>query len=338
MDRLQRLYRLHGILKGRRYPVPRQALLDELACSSASLTRLIAELRDLLGAPIEYEREAGGYRYSHDSFELPGLWFTPGELTALFTAQKLLAEAQPGLLDSQLAPLRGRIEAILAQEHLGAGELGRRVRILRMAARPPDTAIFQTVAGATARRRRLKLRYHARDNDAVSERPVSPQRLIHYRDNWYLDAWCHQRNALRSFALDRIRAALALDSPALDIPDADLDAHFAGSYGIFAGAPTHTATLRFTPERARWVAEERWHPRQQGRWLEDGRFELAIPYADPRELIMDILKYGPDVEVVAPDELRAEVARRLQAGAAQYHPDQSLPDSPPPRGQGGAAG
>lgn len=318
MDRLQRLYRLHGLLKARRYPVPRQTLLDELACSSASLTRLIAELRDLLGAPIEYDREAGGYRYSHDRFELPGLWFTPGELTALFTAQKLLAEAQPGLLDGQLAPLRGRIETILAQEHLGAGELTRRVRILRMAARPPDTTVFQTVAGATARRLRLELRYHARESDTVSQRQVSPQRLIHYRDNWYLDAWCHQRDALRSFALDRIRAATELEAPALDLPDPDLDAHFAGAYGIFAGAPRHTALLRFTPERARWVAEEQWHPRQQSRWLEDGRFELAIPYADPRELIMDILKYGPDVEVAAPPELRAEVARRLAAAAAQY--------------------
>jgi proteasome accessory factor C len=73
----------------------------------------------------------------------------------------------------------------------------------------------------------------------------------------------------------------------------------------------HTAVLRFTAERARWVANEEWHPEQRGEFLPDGRYQLSLPYADPRELIMDILKYGPDVEVVAPDSLRAAVAERL---------------------------
>ena len=105
-----------------------------------------------------------------------------------------------------------------------------------------------------------------------------------------------------------------LDARADDIPDADLDRHFATAYGIFAGQPTATAVLRFTPERARWVADETWHPEQQTRWLPDGRFELRVPYSDPRELVMDILKYGPDVEVVAPEALRTAVQRRARNG------------------------
>lgn len=315
---MQRIYKLHQLLAAHRYPVPRARLEAELECSRASLTRILAELRDHFDAPIEFDRDAGGYRYSRAAFELPGLWFTPAELLALFAAQQLLSEAQPGLLEAQLAPLKGRIEKLLEQEHLGSGELARRVKILRMAARQPDTRAFQTVAGATAQRRRLVFSYHGRERDAVTEREVSPQRLVHYRDNWYLDAWCHTRGALRSFALDRIRAARMTDAAAGDLADADLDAHFAGAYGIFAGRPQHTAVLRFTAERARWVADELWHPQQQGRWLEDGRFELAVPYADPRELLLDLLKYGPDVEVAAPDALRQEIAARLKAAAAQY--------------------
>jgi proteasome accessory factor C len=320
MDRMQRIYRLHHVLSGHRYPVSRTRLQEALECSRASLTRIIAEMRDYFDAPIEHDRDAGGYRYSHDAFELPGLWFTPGELLALTAAQKLLTEAEPGLLEGQLAPLKGRIEKILAQEHLGAGELARRVRILRMAARQPDTRTFQTVAGATAQRRRIAMQYHGRERDAVTQRQVSPQRLTHYRDNWYLDAWCHPSRALRSFALDRIRAARMLKTPARDIADAELNAHFATAYGIFAGRPTHTAVIRFTPERARWVADETWHPEQRTRRLEDGRYELAVPYSDPRELILDILKYGPDAEVMAPPELRRQVAERLKA-AVRLYPD-----------------
>ena len=74
----------------------------------------------------------------------------------------------------------------------------------------------------------------------------------------------------------------------MNVPEAKLDEHFATAYGIFAGTPTHTAVLRFTPERARWVVDEQWHPRQAGRFLDDGRYELQIPYSDARELIMDI--------------------------------------------------
>jgi predicted DNA-binding transcriptional regulator YafY len=120
--------------------------------------------------------------------------------------------------------------------------------------------------------------------------------LAHYRGNWYLDAWCHQRDALRSFAIDRIRNAQPLEDTARNIPEVDLDRHFADGYGIFAGVSQHVAVLRFSPERARWVAEECWHPEQKFQWLENGTYELRIPYADPRELVMDILRHVPDVE------------------------------------------
>lgn len=65
--------------------------------------------------------------------------------------------------------------------------------------------------------------------------------------------------------------------------------------------------LRFSATRARWVADERWHPDQAGQYLTDGRNELWVPYRDARELVMDIMRHGPEVEVVAPDSLRREV-------------------------------
>ncbi len=177
---------------------------------------------------------------------------------------------------------------------------------------------FQTVAGALLQRNSLHISYHGRCNDEISQREISPQRLIHYRDNWYLDAWCHARNALRSFAVERITAAKALPQRCHDVPERQLDAHYASSYGIFAGEPKHTAVLRFTPERARWVSDEHWHPRQQGHFLENGSYELHIPYADPRELVMDILKHGAEVEVIAPEELRHKVLEHLCQAAAKY--------------------
>ncbi len=174
------------------------------------------------------------------------------------------------------------------------------------------------MAAGVLERRRLRLSYRDRGSDRETEREVSPQRLVHYRDNWYLDAWCHLRDALRIFAVDRIEAATALDEPADEIPDTALDAHYAGAYGIFAGRPRQTAVLRFTPQRARWVAAERWHPRQESRFLEDGSYELRLPFGDPRELVMDVLRQGSEVEVMSPADLRARVREQLRLAAARY--------------------
>jgi len=335
MDRLQRIYKLHQAVSSRRHPVSCQTLQDELECSRATVNRIIQEMRLYFNAPIEYDRQRNGYHYAlsdGQTFELPGLWFSETELYALLTTQQLLAHVQPGLLDTQLKPVKERIEQILAagnpgKSHLGdvkllsghpSEEISKRVRILRMTGRNVALECFQTVAGALLQRNRLRISYHGRGNDETSSREISPQRLIHYRDNWYLDAYCHTRKALRSFAVERITAAKALPQRCRDVPEKQLDAHYASSYGIFAGKPKHTAVLCFTPERARWVADEHWHPQQQSRMLEDGSYELRIPYSDPRDLVMDILKNGAEVEVIEPKELRREVLQHLRHAVAKY--------------------
>lgn len=322
MDKFDRIYKIHNILRGRRTPIPRadlRARLDE--CSEPTIYRLIRLMKDHLNAPIEWNDEVGGYFYRHDAqegaYELPGLWFNARELQALLVFDRLLENLEPGLLGEHLAPLTRRVSELLEHKRLGLNEAARRVRVIGMAARPAGEW-FQVLAGAMLQRRRLRLRYHARGRNEVSERTVCPQRLVHYRDNWYLDAWCHTQKGLRSFAVDRVKHAAEFGETAQDFPDADLDEHFASAYGIFSGKANKTAVLRFSAERARWVADERWHPKQVGQFLTDGRYELRIPYRDDRELLMDILRHGPHVEVVAPEALRDTVVDQLESARAQY--------------------
>lgn len=320
MSRLDDLYRLHRLLDGRRTVISRQTLLDELKVTRSKLTRLIADLRDRVDAPLIFDQEHGGYRFdtADGRFELPGLWFTGEELHALVSLNHLLLRLQPGLLDELLAPIRTRLQRILQTEHLGGGEAEKRIRILAMAPRAKNMCHFQTVAGAVLRRKRLSIEYYNRERDQTSTREISPQRLTHYRDNWYLDAWCHQKKALRSFAVECIRHATVLTKIAKNVPEATLNRELASAYGIFAGVPVATAVLRFTAYRARWVADETWHPEQQSRWLDDGRYELSVPYSRDTELVMDILKHGPEVEVVAPVELREAVKIQIDQARIQY--------------------
>ena len=324
MDRTERLYKIENLLRQRKL-ASFATLQAELEVSRSTLKRDLDYLRTRLNAPIEWSRQAGGYRFaesaelSDPAHELPGLWFSSSEIHALLTMQHLLAGLDSGgLLMPHVAPLMDRLNALLGSANNDAQEVRRRVRIIALANRPVRLGHFQTVGSALLQRRRLGITYVARGSGQTTERDVSPLRLVHYRENWYLDAWCHLRRGLRNFALDAISHAHLLDSTAKEVDDATLDATFAPSYGIFSGGEVQWAQLHFTPERARWVAHEHWHPQQQGQLQADGSYRLRIPYADHRELIMDILKHGAHCEVLGPESLRQAVAEEVGKMGEKY--------------------
>lgn len=325
MDRFDRIYKLHNILAARRTPVSRKTLEERMECSRATVMRTIECLRDHLGAPIEYDAASNGYYYTaaeDGPYELPGLWFNVSELQALRVSYELLSRVQPGVLSESIRPVARRLEKLLASQ--GGRWATERIRILQMAPRPVDAEQFRRIAEALADRRQLHVFYHGRARDTTTERDVSPQRLVYYRDNWYLDAWCHWRRGLRTFSLDRLHLVKARPDLAVDVDDAELDRVLTSAYGIFAGEPAHTAVLRFSGEAARWVADEQWHPEQRSRIFSDGSMELRVPYADSRELMQDILRYGPDVEVREPAALREAVAERLKRALRQYESNRML--------------
>ncbi|MEO1768066.1 helix-turn-helix transcriptional regulator [Thiobacter aerophilum] len=322
MNRTERFYKIDQMLTARGV-VALEAFLRELEVSRATFKRDLEYLRERLNAPIVWDRAAGGYLFAQErttgpAYALPGLWFSADEAYALLAAHKLLAEIEPGILAAHLAPLQARLMALLESSGHAASDITRRVRILSVGRRRLEPKCFAEIAHALLERRRVEIEAFNRTRNEVNTRVVSPQRLVHYRDNWYLDAWCHWRRALRTFSLDTIQRARTLSQVAREIPEATMDAHYASAYGIFSGKARQRAVLRFSPERARWVAAETWHPAQTGEWRSDGSFRLTVPYADERELVMDILRHGRHVVVEAPENLRRRVAGEAAAVAASY--------------------
>ncbi len=321
MDRLERFYKIDRLLKERRQ-VSFADFKRELGMSPASVKRDLAYMRDRFNAPIEYDREANGYRFgaprSGPRYELPGLWFSSSEVLALLTTIQLLANLQPGLLDRQLAPVAVRLREILGSGDHSWQEVQKRIRIFQPERREPKSAHFSLIAAAVLRRSRLWIRHYNRKRDEETEREISPQRLVHYRDNWYVDAWCHLRDDLRSFAVDAIRDSVLKDTRAREESEAQLDEHLGRGYGIFAGRKVEWAKLRFSPEAARWVSAQSWHPNQRAKFEDDGGYVLEVPYAEDRELVMEILKFGAGVEVLGPEALRQRVAQALGEATRRY--------------------
>ena len=321
MDKFDRIYALHTELSSARLPVSKKTLEEQLECSHATIERIIQEMRLYLDAPIEYDRNANGYYYdtkTHSNYELPGLWFNPSELHALLTAYQLLSNVDPGLLEAHISPLKEKIKKLLHNEKAGDKDVSKRIRILKMAARRHNPKQFNAVASALINRQQIFIHYLGRERNKQTERTVSPQRMVYYRDNWYLDAWCHKKEALRNFSIDRIQAATIQNQPAKEIDEKELDRHYATAYGIFAGEPKHTAVLKFNKDIARWVADEQWRPDQNGQYELDGSYILEIPYNDPRELMRDIMKYGADVEVLSPGQLRVQIKQQLEKAITLY--------------------
>jgi len=319
MDRTERFYRIQQLLRQNR-TVPVERFLRELEISLATFKRDLEYMRSRLNVPIVWDREIGGYRVDGGAEvqELPGVWFSDSEIYALLTMQRLLENLEPGLLAPHIAPLLERLRAAMSSGEHPTEEVQNRIRILHLAKRTMPLKYFGAAAKALLERRRLRIVYYTRTRDEVTQRDVSPQRLVYYRENWYLDAWCHLREDIRSFAVDAIRAAEMLDEPAREVPEKELDQVLAAGYGIFSGRDVQLAQLRFTPERARWVSSEEWHPRQRSSFDREGRYVLEFPYSDHRELVMDILRHGAEVEVLAPEDLRLKVRETLQAALAHY--------------------
>jgi predicted DNA-binding transcriptional regulator YafY len=340
MDRTERFYKINLLLQNRG-SVSFEALREELSVSVATLKRDLQYLRDRMNVPIVYDRFDNGYRLDaagnlsgaqgkQAQHALPGMWFSERELHALLTMHQLMSSLDDdGVLARHMQPMLGRVQGMLGVDAGEVREMQRRVKLIGTARRRTPSQHFELIGSALMQRQRLWIRYFKRSGRVSSEREVSPQRLVNYRNTWYLDAWCHASEALRRFALDAVQAARVLEARARAVSLKEIEASFDAGYGIYGGAQVKWATLLFDADAAQWVSNEEWHPQQKSRWLSadgqplpkgdrSGSYELQVPYSDPTELMMDILRHGDSVRVTGDKALASAVAKRLQKAAAQY--------------------
>jgi predicted DNA-binding transcriptional regulator YafY len=322
MSQFERLHRIRNLLEARR-AISFPDLMHELEVSRATLKRDLAMLRDRFNAPIVFDRDAGGYRFGESSggpkFELPGLWFSPEEILALMSMVRMLEDTdESGLLGRHIKPLMDRLNALMDAADGSANEILKRVKLIAAQRRRVDPKVFEVVGSALVKRLRVAFNYYGRARDRRTAREVSPLRLVNYKGNWYLDAWCHTSDGIRMFSLDSIEGAELTDRKAREVTLKTVDEELGGGYGIYRGKEIQWATLVFSKEAARWVRAEMWHEKQQGRELPDGQYELKVPFANPAEIELDILRHGENVEVLGPVSLRSQIARRLVAAVNRY--------------------
>ncbi len=323
MDRTERFYKIEMMIRSSSF-VTFNELLAAVEVSRATLKRDLQYLRSRMDAPIVYDRFDNSYRLQANprdkrqvNHQLPGVWFSEREIHALLTMHQLIAGLDDGgVLARHLRPLLDKLRGMLGTREIEAELLMKRIKIISATRRPVPSKWFELFGDALLKRRRVHMHYQSRGRQAMTERDVSPQRLVHYRSTWYLDAWCHKRDKLQRFALDAVESADVLGVKAKDVSVRTVEAELDGGYGIFAGSKPQWATLVFSASTAQWVSREEWHPLQQTRWLDDGGYEMRLPFVNETELVMDVLRHGGQVRVAGPDALRAAVRTQLLAGLA----------------------
>lgn len=315
MDKLDRIQKLYQLFMSHQYPISLRTLADKLDCTQKRARQLIDVLQDFTLASIEYDEEYKGWAYTcrpDEKHLLPGLWLTAEELQSMALLLHMLQGFGNGLLSDELKVVEKGVHKLLKARDISPDDLMNRIKVLPIGHRTVPNDIYLRVSDALLRNRQLIIRYTDYEG-ATSHRTVSPQDLVYYRDNWYLDAWCHKKQKIRQFALARMEKVTLTDTPAKTVPMTELEAYFSRSYGIFAGEPEHIAKLRFRGNVANEVSRQIWHPQQEGQW-EGDEYVLQFPYGDDRELVRDIMRYVPEVVVEGPVGLRDSVLERLHAG------------------------
>ena len=312
MEKLDRVQKLHRTLKsGSKHS--QVELAKYLDCSPETVKRLIVFLRDYFGAPISFDRANHGYCYIDkdlEKFELPNLWLTANEVHSLAVILNILRDMDNALLADDIEQMNDLLKNILKSLDINPNKFCQKVQYLPTHKNPLKSETFSTVTEALLKEKNLLIKYldyRAR----LTERIISPLKIVYYQSNWYLDAWCHKRKALRSFMVSRIKFIEVKKESIIKISAKELREYFAESYGIFAGKAKHQVKIRFFEEAAHEAASQQWHPMQNGKW-QNNCYILSFPYSDDRELIRDILAFGSYAEVLAPVKLKNKIKNTIR--------------------------
>ncbi len=318
MDHFDQVHQIYHLVKSSQRPVPKKKMVEMLEVSGGTVKNRIQEMRDRYDAPLWYSHKDNGYYFGDEKYELQGVWFSQNELYAFLIIEHQMEQLEPGLISGQLKTAKQKIIKLLQDKTQNTENLTNRLQVIAIHNKPLDANTFSTISRATLTRQRLKIHYKRNRDQKTGIREISPQRLVYYKNNWYLFAYCHKKQAIRNFALDAILSVSKTAKNCKEIPPAEVTKIIDSTYGIFAGLPEKTATINFYNQSSHWVAKEQWHKHQQGKWLDKNTYQLVIPYQKDEELIMDIMRHGENARVIEPPELIEKIRCKIQKMQKKY--------------------
>jgi predicted DNA-binding transcriptional regulator YafY len=310
---LARMMKIHQALKSGSFPNATR-LATQLEISTKSVYRDIDFMRDRLELPIDYDDQRFGYFYTEDVNAFPSVQLTEGELVALLIAEKALQQYRGTHFEKPLLSAFRKITDSLPDSiSLDLSDVGKTISFRTSAESLLNLEVFDALARAVTRRQQLILTYRKPGTAMAEERPVDPYHLANINGEWFLFAYCHLRNDIRTFVPSRIQGIRQAGKTFVRPAGFSLDKLLRGSFGVYSGEGQYQVIIRFSPKVADYIREKRWHPSQLIRSLKNGSLEVQLQLSSLTEVQRWILSWGGDAIPIKPPELVAAIRRAAQS-------------------------
>lgn len=320
---LERMLRIHQLLQAGQFPnASRMAV--ELEVSSKSVHRDLEFMRDRLELPLEYNAARGGYGYTQPVSAFPTLQITEGELFALLVAEKALQQYRGTSFEKPLlSALKKMASSLPDTVSLNLAEWEESISFRTSVESILNLEIFDQLAKATAHRQQLVLDYRKPGSHEPEPRKVDPYHLANINGEWFLFAYCHLRNDVRTFVPARIQRVTPTGSHFARPQGFSLQKRLRHSFGVHSGQGEHQIRIRFSELVADYIREKKWHPSQRLQDLPDGSIELHLKLSSLVEIQRWILGWAGQAVALEPAELVTAVregAERILANVLNSTP------------------
>ncbi len=290
-------------VRQKKYPNT-SSLARQFEISVKTAQRDIEFMRDRLNCPLQYDASRKGYFYEDETFSLPLMYLSSGELLSLMVAKKLFEDMSGSCMAKEITSAIDKITSIIERQSSGSDAMRDVVSFHLIAYSPTPEAIFRIVLEACIRKHSLSFAYHSPARDAMTERRADPYHLFNYMGTWHLIGYCHLRDDIRIFKINRIKSPRILSETFAIRKNFSFAEYFLSSFGLYKGDEPIEVILRIAPETAKWVSDHIWHKDQKTLIGEDGSLDVSFPVAQFSEIVREILKHGSGVEVIKPESLR----------------------------------
>jgi predicted DNA-binding transcriptional regulator YafY len=315
-----RLYEIHRLISQETYPnCP--SIAAYLEVNQRTVERDIERLRDLFGAPIEYDRVRRGYRYT-GPFELPSMKLREGEAIALFLGQRLLMQCKGTPFERFVQQAMAKIRVMLPQSiEVNLERVLDSVSFHVEPLRGEEVEVaerWQALTQAIDDRRTIETDYYTASRQASSRRKIDPYHLRLFDGAWYCIGYCHERREVRTFALDRMTDLQVTGDTFIVPDDFSVEEYLAGSLGLERGVP-RKVVIEFDPSEAPYIRGRKWHHSQMLEEKPDGTLRMSLTIGGLGEIMRWVLSLGSHAWVVEPEELREKIATEIEKMQEKYH-------------------
>lgn len=315
---LERMLRIHQAIQSGRYPNA-ATLARELEVSTKSIHRDLEFMRDRMGLPIAYASTHQGYRYTEEVSAFPALQITEGELFALLVAEKALQQYRGTTFEKPLLSAFHKMAASLPETiSLQLSDWEQTISFRTSAEPILNLQIFDTLAKATAHRRQLSVTYRKPGQTEGDERTIDPYHLANINGEWFLFAFDHLRNDIRTFVPARIVAIRPTGKTFVRPQKFSLQKRLRDSFGVHSGQGEFFIRIQFSELVSDYIREKKWHPSQHLLELPNGGVELQLKLSSLIEVQRWVLGWAEHATVIAPPELAASVKQAALSLVKNY--------------------